>query len=71
MLEWVPVDGSSSVAAIAYDDDTQRIFVTFSSGSQYWYDECSMETWQEFVAAPSKGQFVNRELRHRPFGRLS
>jgi hypothetical protein len=70
MVEWVAVDGSSSISAIAYDIDLQRINIRYQTGRAYWYGDCSVEVWEALNVSASKGQFVNQELRRRSYGTL-
>ena len=55
----VPV-ASSAISAIGYRDET--IVVVFRRGGTYEYSG-SEELFEEFVAAPSKGQFFNQVFR--------
>lgn len=70
MTEWLAVEGSTSIEAVAYDEEAQRILVRFSGGAEYWYAECSEAVWDELLTATSKGRYVNQELKRRPFGRV-
>ena len=62
---------SSNVAAIGYEDDTRCLFVRFNDGGLYRYEGVSLETYQAFMSAPSKGRFVWRQLRGKyPYSRI-
>ena len=61
-LDWRPVS-SSNVAAGAWDETFERLYVRFRSGAVYEYSGVSRATWLAFLNAPSKGQFVFRVLR--------
>jgi hypothetical protein len=64
MINWTPVYGSSNVMAMAYDPDARECYVKFHPiGEIYVYMGVSQRTWNEFVNAPSKGRFVQLELR--------
>jgi hypothetical protein len=54
---------SSSVAAIAYDEQAQEVYVRFIGGRTYAYGGVPRAIWREFQSAPSKGAFVNRVLK--------
>ena len=62
MPEMVPVD-SSSIDLVGYDEETQELYIQFSSGSTYVYDAVSAYTFDEFLNAPSKGSYFNREIK--------
>ena len=71
-LIWVPVE-SSNVESFAYDMQNQFLYVRFlpsgsgdfANGSMYVYYSVEAEIYQQFLQAPSKGQFVWRFLRDR------
>lgn len=67
-LEWVPVEGSSRITAMAYDATTETIYVQFPNGKKWHYDGCPTPIWEEFRATPSKGQYIAQILNHRPNG---
>ena len=54
---------SSSVAAVGYDPDTRRLYVRFVSGRAYVYYAVPPGVYRKFLAADSKGGFVNGEIR--------
>jgi hypothetical protein len=70
MLEWIPVDDSARVVAIAYDSEKETIYVRFPDGVEWWYASCPEQVWQEFSATgTSKGQKIAYFLNHHPNGR--
>lgn len=62
MTEMHYVD-SSNVEAIGYDNDAQDLHVQFLSGGYYVYHDVPSEIFDEFLAAPSKGSFLNRVIK--------
>ena len=62
MPEMIYVD-SSNVEAIGYDDDTQQLHVQFLSGGYYTYQDVPREIFDDLMNAPSKGSFLNREVK--------
>lgn len=65
----IPVE-SSNVKDFGYVDEDRTLFVGFiAKGTQpesrYVYYEVEMETYQEFMASPSKGSFIWTHLRDR------
>ena len=62
MPDMVFVD-SSNIEAIGYDETSQELHVQFLSGSTYVYYDVPSELFDAFVAAPSKGSFLNREIK--------
>lgn len=70
MIEWIPVSGSERIVAEAYDSETERIYVRFPNGVEWWYAACPPNVWQEFTAlGQSRGQYIRRVLDHKPNGR--
>jgi len=62
MPEMVYVD-SSNIEAIGYDDKTQELHVQFLSGGYYIYHGVPRHIFDSFLEAPSKGSFLNREVK--------
>lgn len=62
MPEMIYVD-SSNVEAIGYDDATQELHVRFLSGGYYVYSEVPRHVFDDLMSAPSKGSFLNREIK--------
>lgn len=53
ILNWIPVAGSTRVEAIAYDADSETIYVRFNEGSEWWYGSCPQHVWHEFSSPNS------------------
>lgn len=62
MFEKVPVQ-SSNLEAVSYDEPNRRIIVWFKSGGTYAYNNVPKETYEQLLAAESKGEFLNAELK--------
>ncbi len=72
MIEWIPVSGSKRIVAEAYDPETEKIYVRFTDGVEWWYAACPPHVWQEFTAqGQSRGQYIARVLDFKPHGRHS
>ena len=50
---------SSAIAALAYDDETETLFITFHSGHSYEIAGFPEIEFARFVDAPSKGGYWN------------
>lgn len=62
---------SSSIAAIGYDAMQRALWVQFVTGRTYRYHDVGQATYEEFMAAESKGRYFNREIRDTyPFTRV-
>lgn len=61
-LDWHGVT-SSNVDRVAYSADFARLYVKFKS-SLYVYHDVPPSVFADFLAAPSKGKFVHREIRN-------
>jgi KTSC domain len=54
---------SSCVASIGYDRRVQELYVEFIESGTYAYWPVEEPVWQAFLAANSKGTFVNEVLK--------
>jgi len=59
-----PVD-SSCVARVGYDPDAEEVYVEFHDSGLYAYRGVSAHVYEEFLAADSKGTFVNEAIKPR------
>ena len=63
---------SSALEAAAYDPRVQALFVFFQRGSVYRYDRVPQSVYEGLVAARSKGQYYQAQVRTRfSYERLS
>ena len=62
MVEMNYVD-SSNIEAIGHDTDAQELHVRFLSGTIYVYHGVPNEVYENLMASPSKGSFLNREIK--------
>jgi len=58
----LPVE-SSNIAAIGYSDVERVLQVDFWSGTRYRYFGVPQRKFDEFLAAPSKGRYLNSEIK--------
>ena len=66
-MKWVEVD-STSIAAIAYDRSKRELGIEFrQSGRVYFYFEVPPEEHEAFMAADSKGEYLNRVFKARGY----
>jgi hypothetical protein len=62
MTEMIFVD-SSNIEAIGYDDSAQDLHMRFLTGGYYVYHGVPRTVFDELMSAPSKGSFLNREVK--------
>ena len=62
MPDMIYVD-SSNVEAIGYNEDGQELHVQFLSGGYYIYQGVPRDIFDGLMYAPSKGSFLNREVK--------
>lgn len=55
---------SSNIEYIEYYAPKAELTVGFLNGSQYVYFDVPQETFDNFVAASSKGRFLNQEVKN-------
>lgn len=63
MMDRTPVE-SSTVADVGYDQATMTLEVGFLNGTVYQYFDVPETLVQEFMQAPSKGSFLNANIKH-------
>lgn len=56
---------SSNIEAVGYDDESRELHVQFTTGRMYVYLDVDEFHFQEFLAADSKGSYLNREIKSR------
>lgn len=61
----VPTVASSAILRIEYESGTRILHVTFRETGSYRYFDVPRAIYEEFLAAPSKGQFFNERIRDR------
>ncbi len=62
---------SSSIAAAGYDPKRRILRIRFIGGDAYDYLRVPMAVFRELLDAPSKGRFVNRQIKpHYAYRRL-
>lgn len=64
--EMIPVT-SSNVEAIGYDDANNELHVSFIKGGSYIYSQIPQVLYDEFLVAPSKGQFLDQQIKKAGF----
>lgn len=70
MVDWKRVSGSTRIVAEAYDPESERIYVRFPDGVEWWYGACPESVWRAFTKpGQSRGEFIADVLDHKPNGR--
>lgn len=54
---------SSNVRSVGYDESSATLEVEFLSGAIYRYFNVPRATYDAFMAAPSKGKFLNWQIK--------
>lgn len=60
-----PIPGSSNIAGVGYDHDTQELTVQFHSGRRYTYDSVPESVYDALMAADSKGRYFNDNIKNQ------
>lgn len=68
MIEWIDVSDSQRIVAMAYDLESETVYVRFPNGIEWFYAQCPLVVWEEFQTS-SKGRYIRDVLDHRPNGR--
>jgi KTSC domain len=67
--EMIPTPESSSIEEIGYDADAEEVYVRYRPGGLYAYLGVPGVVWEELLAAPSKGTYVNEVIKGYPYRR--
>lgn len=54
---------SSNIEAIGYDADAQELHIRFLSSGTYIYHGVPQEIYDNLMASPSHGSYLNREIK--------
>lgn len=58
---FTPVE-SSNIISVGYDETTSSMYVNYSSGT-YKYDGVDKSVYESFLTSPSKGRFMNENIK--------
>jgi len=58
---------STNVASIGYEVETETLEVEFRNGSVYQYSRVPQRHWDGLMNAPSKGTYLNRQIKNGPY----
>lgn len=62
---------SSNIMSVGYDSGSETLEIEFKSGAVYQYYNVSEYLYEQFKAAPSKGQFFHMYIKDAvPFSRV-
>ena len=56
---------SSNIEAIGYDGASRELHVRFLNGATYVYSDVEDGVFEELLQAPSKGSYLNRNIKGR------
>jgi hypothetical protein len=56
---------STAIEHISYDEAARELHVTFVGGGAYTYYQVPRQVYAAFRAAPSKGQYLNTNIKDR------
>ena len=59
----VKIEGSNQISEIAYDQDSENLYVKFVRGSWYEYSGVPLSVYAEFLASESKGSYHYRNIK--------
>lgn len=54
---------SSNVEAVGYDSNSRELHVQFLSGGYYVYHDVPQDVYDDLLASPSIGSFLNRVVK--------
>src|SRR5688572_16709246 len=70
-MTWIKTPESSAIARFSYEDNRQILKVEFNHGSTYEYSDVPPVVFDQFRAAPSKGEFITQHIKGRyPYAKV-
>jgi hypothetical protein len=60
-MQWVD---SSNLEQVGYDEAKMELYVGFKGGETYVYQDVPQSIFDQLMTAPSKGSFLNREVKN-------
>ena len=60
---FTPVE-SSNIISVGYDETTSSMYVNYPSGT-YKYDGVDKSVYESLLTSPSKGRFMNENIKGR------
>lgn len=64
MNTWQDIN-SEWIASASFDPQTQTLTIKTKSGKEYATEGVSQQTFDEFMASPSKGAFWNQNIKSK------
>lgn len=62
---------SSNLSSVGYDEPTETLEIEFNNGAVYQYYNVTANIFDQFMQAPSKGQFLHVYIKNAyPFSRV-
>jgi hypothetical protein len=62
-LNWIAKIDSSMIKQAAYNPEHSTLFLEFSNGTIYKYDDVPFCVFEEFSVAPSQGKYFHAEIK--------
>lgn len=60
---WIPVEGSSNIAAFSYDITRATLYIRYQGGKEYEYYKVPARVFLDMIVAKSKGEFVASKVK--------
>ena len=62
-MSWIETPDSSNIARYKYDDKMRILTVEFKNGGTYNYYDVQQGVFEQMKNAPSKGEFLARNIK--------
>jgi len=69
-MKHTPVDSSSNIKAIGYDEESKTLEVVFKGGGHYSYENVPVEAHKELMAAKSIGNYLHSNIKKYKFKKV-
>ena len=64
------VQNSTNIKKLYYNKDTKVLTVEFKNNSQYKYDNVSLQEYQNFTLAESKGKYLKEVITNKVYHKV-
>lgn len=61
-MNMININSNSNITSIGYDG--KDLYIKYCSGATYSYENVPVKVYEELVQAPSKGRYINEQIKN-------
>lgn len=62
---------STNINKFWYDPETMVLIVEYKGGTQYRYNEITIDEFQSLCDSESKGKYINESIKSKPYQKMT